>query len=134
MALNSLALATLARHGIQVMDVWLSLHTSDPGDTGEYEVTVEDYARVSPYSRESQLSILDVVDGADPARIENSEEVVFTKTDSNWNLTICYLGCFTTQEGGQWLGFFELDKPVLVGMDEVIRIPKGSLTIELESS
>lgn len=99
---------------------FVSLHTSDPGDTGAAEVAGGAYARQGPVAFANS--------GANPTTASNSAIVAYGTASTDWG-TVAFFGVWDAITGGNFQGSGALDvpRPVLAG--DQIRFLTGALKI-----
>lgn len=78
-------------------DLWVSLHTGDPGRTGANEVTGGSYARVQRDPLDANWSA--TADG----HAENLAPITFPAPTANWGV-VTHAGVWDTSSGGNFLG------------------------------
>lgn len=101
-------------------NLYVSLHTADPGDTGTDEVGAGDYSRVSTTT------------GADwdtPAsdQFDNANEITFGVATSNWG-TVSHVGIWDASSGGNFLLGTALDASKSIDTDDEARFQAGNLS------
>ena len=132
MGLQAVYIAAAIQEGVGNISTWLSLHTSAPGDTGEFEVTEDGYGRAAPRASDGYSS-LRVVEGSDPVEVRNAEEIVFGKTLTSWTNPVTHVGMWSEEFGGIWYGGFALDAPVEPGEDGIVQFPAGTFGFMLNA-
>ncbi|QIG66103.1 head protein [Ochrobactrum phage vB_OspP_OH] len=102
--------------------VYLSLHTSDPGDTGAGEMVGNGYTRKAVTFTQS---------GSNPTTAANDALIQFNTATAPWG-TLNYFGIWSAATGGDFLGGAAVDNPKPVETDDVVRWLAGSLVVEAE--
>lgn len=89
-----------------ISNLYVSLHTADPGDTGANELPVQDgYARerLDPDANNSTTTNWSAVSsaGAGSREVTNTTDIVFSPATANWNSgnAIGYFGLFWDNGG-----------------------------------
>jgi len=104
-------------------NVYVSLHTGDPGDTGANEKAVAgSYARVTAAPASWQ--------GTEGAR-ENSAEIAFPAASADWG-TITYFGLWDAASAGNFLGGGSLSLQKLVYNGDQLKFTSGNLDYTLD--
>ena len=112
-------------HALSVSDcrihagAFVSLHTSDPGETGSSEVTGGSYAR------QGDTSFISASGGAS----SNTNDIVYTSMPA---VTVTYVGIWDQVSGGTFLfgGSFTQSQPI--GAGENFTIKAGDLDLTLD--
>lgn len=99
---------------------FVSLHASDPGDTGANEVVGGSYARQGP--------IVFTNSGANPTVSANSALLSFPAATGAWG-AVTYFGLWSAVSGGTFRGSGALQAPATVNNGDTARFLVGSLTI-----
>ena len=130
--LNATFIAAVCRNGIlnPEFEIWVSLHSDDPGEFGEYEITEDGYSRATVAGIGGD-TVLDVVDGSDPVEIVNTRPIMFGKAGHNWTQDVTHLGLWSRETGGTWYGSLPLAEAASVGADEDVRLPAAALAITI---
>ena len=100
-------------------DVWVSLHTADPGGAGSFELTSGWYSRAQPTNGWNNATI----NGA-----TNNGDITFP-TASGSSLTITHVGLWDAETGGDFLIGIALDESVTVSSGVIPRILNGAFTV-----
>ena len=99
---------------------YVSLHTSDPLDTGGSEVSGGAYARQGPVAFANA--------GANPTVASNSAIVTFPAATASWG-TVSYFGVWDAATAGNFRGSGALTTPKAVNSGDTARFAAGALTI-----
>ncbi len=104
-------------------NLYISLHTDNPGDTGTNEVTAgsNTYAR-----KETEPADWD---DAGSKKIETLS--VFEYEDMP-SANVTYIGVWDAPSNGNWLGGGELTDPKSVDAGETLRFKEGEISIEVD--
>ena len=108
-------------------NVYLALHSADPTNDGsENEVTASDYDRIST----SPTDWVRATTGG-PTTIENSSELSFGETTSNWG-TVSHVSVWDDSSDGNclWQGALDVSKTVDQGDELIFRV--GDISVSLE--
>jgi len=103
---------------------YVSVHASDPGDTGANEISDPTYARQGP----STFTLT----GSHPTTASNSTIIQYSVAGANWG-AINYFGIWTAVSGGTFLGSGPLDTTKTVYQGDQLRFLTGALTISAQS-
>ena len=101
--------------------VYVSLHTSDPLDTGANEV-----ASGGSYARQGPVSFTN--SGNNPTVAANSAIVTYPVATTNWG-SVAYFGLWTQLTGGPFLGSGAVNPAKNVNSGDQARFQTGSLTV-----
>lgn len=109
-------------------DVYFSLHTGDPGQTGATEVSAGGYGRVGKTRGTAQFG----VGGADTAvttggAISNRTQIDFGTPSANWG-TITDAGLWTLSSGGNFLFSYTMTDKTVNNGDSAPYIAANSIT------
>lgn len=117
----------LMRTGTWAKDTarYVSLHTSDPGDTGTGEVSGGSYARIQRDAADANWSAGTGTDGT----TQNVAQITFPSPTANWGL-ITHVGLWDAVSGGNFLGGGALTVPKTVNNgDAAPFFPASSLSV-----
>jgi hypothetical protein len=103
-----------------VASAYVSLHTTDPGDTGASEVSGGAYARQGPVTFANA--------GANPTIASNSAIVTYPTATAGWG-TIGYFGLWDAATAGNFRGAGALSASKNVNNGDTARFLAGTLTI-----
>ena len=101
-------------------NAYVSLHISDPLDTGGSEVTGGAYARQGP------IAFTDT--GSNPTVSSNSAIVTFPAATAAWG-TVGFFGVWDAATGGNFRGSGAVTTPKAVGIGDTARFAAGALTV-----
>ena len=99
---------------------YVSLHTSDPLDTGGSEISGGSYVRQGPVGFTNT--------GNNPTQAANTGIITYPAATASWG-TVAYFGVWTAARGGTFQGSGALVTPKLVNSGDTARFPAGALTI-----
>jgi hypothetical protein len=99
--------------------VFVSLHTTDPGDTGAAEIAGNAYARTAATFTDT---------GANPTTASNSAIVSFPTATAGWG-TIAYFGLWSAATSGNYQGSGQLDVSRIVNAGDKVQFLTGALTV-----
>jgi hypothetical protein len=103
--------------GTAPTDIYVSLHTGDPGETGANE-----HGATAGYER----VVGDLDSGTNPA--SNSAEVAFPEATANYSAPITHFGWWDAKSSGNFLGGGVLAEQRTIVDGAVPRFAAGSLT------
>lgn len=110
-------------------NVYVSLHTADPGDTGGNEVATAGtgYARVAVAGAAGSWSA--PADSGVAKQIANSAAIVFPNATGDWG-TVTHFGIWDAASGGNFLyrGVLAVGRAILAG-DVAPQFAAGAVTI-----
>src|SRR5262245_20287591 len=98
---------------------YISLHITDPGDTGANEVTT------SPYVRQAMVFTMS---GNNPTIAANSAAIQFPTATSLWG-TITYFGVWSAATAGTFRGAWPVTVPKTIAAEDTARWDVGTLKI-----
>lgn len=113
--------------GFSLTNVFFSLHTADPGDTGASEVTAGDYARKSVPATAVEWN---APSGA-PSLVDNVNDILFAVATSAWG-TITHVGFFDALTVGNFLAGGALTVSKVIQNGDQLKFPAGDLDVTLE--
>lgn len=116
---NELLDAALANGTYVTTNVYVSLHTADPGETGTSEVTGGSYGRQGPESFSAAAA------GASA----NSTQIDFTSMPA---VTVTHVGLWDAATGGNFLWGGALDTSRTLNSGDTFRIAVGDLDVTLD--
>lgn len=99
--------------------VWVSLHTVDPGNGGDNEVSGFNYARQSAIFAQA---------GSNPTIASNNAIVQYPPATGPWG-NVGYFGIWDAVTGGVFRGGWALEVPKSVTIDDTVRWDTGKLQI-----
>jgi hypothetical protein len=104
-------------------NVFVSLHTADPGDAGANEVVGGGYARVGPVAFANS--------GFNPTVAANTAIMTYPLASANYG-TINFFGLWTALSGGSFLGSGQIAAPIPVNAGDSARFYANTLTITVD--
>jgi len=104
-------------------DLYVSLHTGNPGETGGYEVTGTGYTRVYTYFLDWLLTASGV--------IQNNDEIVFPMADDYWGW-ITYFGLYNAASSGNLLVYGPLTPSEEIDFGDIVKFAVYDLTVTLD--
>ena len=104
-------------------NVYVSLHTGDPGDTGTAEVVGGAYARNGPVTFASA--------GFNPTVASNSTILTYPVATASYG-TVSFFGVWTAVTGGNFLGSGSVDFPIPINTGDSARFYANTLTISVD--
>lgn len=109
-------------------NMYISLHTADPGETGASEVTAGDYARITVASTVGNWS--------DPSagtqgETDNLNDILFAVATSNWG-TITHMGIWDAISAGNIWFKGALTASKVVNNGDQFKFSAGDLNIQLD--
>lgn len=103
-------------------NVWVSLHTGDPGNTGASEVTGGGYARQGPVAFTST--------GFDPTVAANNAILTYPVATANYG-TVSFFGLWTAATGGNFIGSNAVGFPIPINTGDSARFYANTLTVSV---
>jgi len=103
----------------QIAEHWCSLHTADPGKTGQSE------ASGSPYARKAVAQFTAVDTSGNAQRTRNVTALLFQVPAG----TYTHIGMWDAQSGGNFLGGGPLSTPATVNDGDFVIVPENDLSI-----
>lgn len=103
----------------QVTEHWISLHTADPGPTGQNE------ASGGPYARKTLAQFTAVDDDGAAKRVRNVPPLFIQVAAS----TYTHLGLWDSVSGGNFLGGGPLSSPATVNDGDFVIIRENDLSV-----
>jgi hypothetical protein len=104
-------------------NVFVSLHTLDPGDTGAAEVVGGAYARQGPIAFANA--------GFNPTVASNTAILTYPAATANYG-TINFFGLWTALTGGNFLGSGPVGFPIPINQGDSARFYANTLTISVD--
>ena len=99
-------------------DPYVSIHTGDPGGTGENEIAGNSYVR-------RQVSFTEPENGG----CETTSPIIYRLMPAT---TITHIGLWDTEIGGNFLWGGQLVSAKMINEHDTFRVPAGSLRVSLE--
>ncbi|MCC6394790.1 MAG: hypothetical protein IT167_29625 [Bryobacterales bacterium] len=103
----------------QVTEHWCSLHTADPGKTGQSEASGSPYARLS-------LAQFTAVDSDGTAKRVRNAPALFFQVPAG---TYTHIGMWDAAAGGNFLGGGALSSPATVNDGDFVIVRENDLSI-----
>lgn len=112
-------------------NIYVSLHTADPGEDGQTagEVSGGSYAR-----EQTAATDWGAAAGADPSTLSNTSAITFTTATASWG-TISHVGFWTTLAGtgeADFIGATALDASKAVGDGDTAEFAIGEIDVEAD--
>ena len=104
-------------------NVYVSLHTGDPGDTGTAEVVGGAYARQGPVAFTNA--------GFNPTVASNAAILTYPVASAAYG-TISFFGVWTAVTGGNFLGSGTVGFPIPINAGDSARFYANTLTISVD--
>ncbi len=106
-----------------IPDLYVSLHSGNPGETGGYEITGTGYTRVYTYFGDWIL--------ASSGKIQNYEQIDFPIADGYWGW-ITYFGLYNAASSGNLLVYGPLTPSEEIDYGDIVKFSWYDLTITLD--
>ena len=113
------AAETIALNAV-LSNVFVSLHTADPGNTGASEVSGGAYARQGPTAFTNS--------GGDPTTAAHTAIITFPTATASWG-TVAFFGLWTAATGGVFLGSAAVQTAKLVDIGDFARFLANALQV-----
>jgi hypothetical protein len=104
-------------------NVWVSLHTLDPGNTGAAEVVGGAYARQGP--------VPFVNSGFNPTVAANNAILTYPPATANYG-TVQFFGLWTAATGGNFLGSGPVGYAIPINQGDSARFYANTLTVTVD--
>jgi hypothetical protein len=104
-------------------NVWVSLHTLDPGDTGAAEIVGGAYARQGPIAFTNA--------GFNPTVASNNAILTYPVATANYG-TVNFFGLWDALTAGNFLGSGPIGTPIPVLQGDSARFYANTLTISVD--
>ncbi|MCX2728561.1 hypothetical protein OO015_13810 (plasmid) [Thermomicrobium sp. 4228-Ro] len=113
-------------------NLYLSLHTADPGDAGANEVGASDYARLALPRTTADWTRSD--DGLGMTWVENASDITFPSPVADWG-TVTHVALWDAATGGTCLWTGALAAPVTLNAGSAgLQIPAGQLRLPVRGA
>lgn len=114
-------------------ELWISLHTADPGDDGDHEV---DLAAWPSYVRRDSLEGDTMGAAWSAPDVEgitwNQKQMIFPVFDGASDITITYFGIWDASNAGTFLTSGQLTTPRAIGPSQVFVADTDKLGVKVE--
>jgi hypothetical protein len=104
-------------------NVWVSLHTADPGNTGANEVVGGAYARQGPVAFANS--------GFNPTVAANTSIITYPVATANYG-TINFFSLWTAAAGGNFIGSGPVPFPIPINTQDSARFYAQTLTVTVD--
>jgi hypothetical protein len=104
-------------------NVYVSLHTADPGNTGANEVTGGGYVRQGPIAFANA--------GANPTVASNTAIITYPAATANYGV-VGFFGLWTAATGGSFLGSAAVSLAIPINQGDSARFYAQTLTVSAD--
>ena len=109
-------------------NLYVSLHTGDPADTGANEIAGGSYARVAIAATSGWTAI---ADNGTVKQTANVAAINFPTATGNWG-TITHAGLWDASTGGNFMDGGALDASLSISSGDIASLPAGALILQGE--
>lgn len=113
-------------------EIFLSLHTADPGETGANEVTTDVWpAYVRMDITDGKVSLPEAWTEPNDGLVRNTQQILFPVFNGAGNMTVTHFGLFDAATGGNGLVFAPLDVFRTIIPGDVFVVDVEKLTVRV---
>lgn len=113
-------------------DIFVSLHTADPGLTGTNEVQAAAWPAYARADAKQGGTLADAFAAADSKASENANVLPYAANDGAGAVTVTHFGLWDAASGGNFLGGDAMTSQKVIDVTDEMKIAIGELDVEFD--